>query len=176
MKKSLILLLIFNLMSMKGHSQNNSIYAELLGNGMFGSVNYERQLTNKPILMARVGVGFWSDLGIMGSSDSGYTIPVSLNYLLDLKKNNYLEIGIGLTLVDANFMSNNAPSNILYLFTSIGFRRNFGNNLFWSLHFSPFVNNITSNTYKSGDESIYIIDEFDFDTNIWFGISIGKRF
>jgi hypothetical protein len=158
------------------YGQKNTIYAELFGNGIFGSINYERQITSKPIIFARVGVGLWSNLGILGSSNSGYTIPTSVNYLLDLSNNNFFDFGIGSTFVRSNFVSNNAPKFVAYLFTSIGYRRHFGNNLFFGFHITPYVNNLTDNSYKLGNETIFINQEFDFNTTQWFGIRFGKRF
>jgi hypothetical protein len=42
------------------HSLNlkNSIFVEALGNGLFGSINYERQLTREEGLSLRAGIGF----------------------------------------------------------------------------------------------------------------------
>ena len=171
MKYSITLIFSIGILSF-GFCQKNAVYAELLGNGIFGSINYERQITNEPKLSARVGIGFWYNLGILGSSNSGYTIPISLNYMLDLNKNNYLDFAIGSTFLQ----SNDSSKHIVYLFTSIGFRRYFGDNLFFGFHISPYVNNITSKTTKIGGETIYINQEFDFNTRQWFGVSFGKRF
>ncbi len=174
--KNLITLILVSLIASFSYGQKNTVYAELFGNGIFGSINYERQITNKPIILARVGVGLWSNLGILGSSNSGYTIPMSFNYLLDLNKNNFLDFGIGPTLVRSNFVSNNGSKHVTYLFTSIGFRRYFGNNLVFGFHITPYVNNLTDNSFKLGDETIYINQEFDFNTKQWFGVRFGKRF
>src|SRR5690606_34014640 len=59
--------------------KRNDIYLEAGGNGLFGSVNYERQLTKQPGLSARIGVGFYSENAFYLS------IPVGINYLFKLK-------------------------------------------------------------------------------------------
>ena len=39
----------------------NTIFVEALGNGLFGSINYERQLTKEPGLSVRAGIGFYTE-------------------------------------------------------------------------------------------------------------------
>ncbi|RNC84090.1 MAG: hypothetical protein ED556_11550 [Winogradskyella sp.] len=161
------------------YAQRNAVFMELGGNGLFGSINYERQLTKTPKLYARLGIGFWTDLGILGSSDTGYTVPISFHYLLNLKKDDGLDFGIGATIVESKFPSNLANSNIVYIFTSIGYRRNFWNNFFCRVHVTPYVTNVTEDyfTISSEDGVIMSVTEFDgFDTNQWFGASLGVRF
>ena len=55
----LIITLVFttNIFGQTGFKKND-IYLEAGGNGLFGSVNYERQLTKSPGIGARIGVGF----------------------------------------------------------------------------------------------------------------------
>ncbi len=62
----------------------NDIYVEAGGNGLFSSVNYERQLTKQPGLGFRLGVGFYSENAFY------LTIPVGINYLFKLQNNNHL--------------------------------------------------------------------------------------
>jgi len=157
------------------YGQKNSVYLESLGNGFLGSVNYERQLTKGPKLFVRAGIGFNSNLGILGDTEISYTIPISLHYLVSLKNNNYLDLSVGPTLIESSFDSFDAPNTILYLFTNIGFRRDFGGSFFWRIHGTPYVINITKDTYRSGDDTLYLVEEFDFP-KAWFGFSFGKRF
>ncbi len=73
-------------------SHRNTIFAELGSNALFVSMNYERQLLQKPKFAARVGVG------IYGVDPSVLTLPVGINYLLRIKKSNYfLDVGVGAT-------------------------------------------------------------------------------
>lgn len=41
--------------------KRNDLYLEAGGNGLFASVNYERQLTKQPGLGLRTGIGFYSE-------------------------------------------------------------------------------------------------------------------
>ncbi|HUS00549.1 MAG TPA: hypothetical protein VMY77_02415 [Chitinophagaceae bacterium] len=43
----------------QGTFKKNDIYLEAGGNGLYSSVNYERQLTKKPGLGARIGAGIY---------------------------------------------------------------------------------------------------------------------
>ncbi|WP_157687327.1 hypothetical protein [Pedobacter psychrophilus] len=69
-----------------------NVYAEILGQGLLFSVNYDTRFSNKRTgLGGRVGFG-----GIGGGGESFITVPVSLNYLLGDGKNLF-EIGLGAT-------------------------------------------------------------------------------
>jgi len=72
--------------------KKNDIYLEAGGNGLFGSVNYERQLTKTPGLGARIGVGFYTENAFY------LTIPVGINYLFKLKNDkSFIDAGLGAT-------------------------------------------------------------------------------
>ncbi|MBT3588190.1 MAG: hypothetical protein HN507_06020, partial [Flavobacteriaceae bacterium] len=81
----------------KSNSGNlkNTVFVEALGNGLFGSINYERQLTKEPGLSLRAGIGFYTEY------DFYLTLPFSIQYLIDLNRNNFIETGIGYTWADA---------------------------------------------------------------------------
>lgn len=71
--------------------KRNEIFLELMGNGLLGSINYERQFGEKP------GLGFRAGLGIYGQQP-GFTVPVGLNYLINITKNSlFLDLGVGAT-------------------------------------------------------------------------------
>ena len=75
---------------------DNGIYLQLGGNGILGSINYERSILQKPLLKAFVG------LGVYGINEKKLTIPVGINYLLPIYKNNvFLEAGVGATYTKA---------------------------------------------------------------------------
>lgn len=60
--------------------KRNDLYLEAGGTGLFGSLNYERQLTRQPGLGIRVGAGMYSE-------DAFYlTTTAGINYLFPLKK------------------------------------------------------------------------------------------
>lgn len=136
----------------------NAVFVEALGNGLFGSINYERQLTNQPGLNIRLGIGFYTE-------DEFYmTFPISVQYLIDLKKDNFIEAGIGYTWADAGaddlFNDNNITDNdnLNNLFLSVGYRKHFGKDWMWKANFTPLITNNKDVTLP------------------WVGLSIGKRF
>ena len=90
-----ILSLLMLALSSSAFGQNtfrkNDVYFELLGNGIVASLNYERQLMDKPGLGVRIGVGYLS-----GDEKFRLSIPVSANYLFKIRNNkSFLDAGIG---------------------------------------------------------------------------------
>jgi len=129
------LILSVCLVSALSLAQRNTIFLELGGNGGLGSINYERQLGNKLGFTFRAGLGvtaFEFEKNIeqsaycifCGLPKISFTIPFSLQYLLDLKNDNYLETGLGSTLQFSNEM-------ILSYQANIGFRKQFGQGKRW---------------------------------------------
>lgn len=92
----------------KGYDgSKNTVYVELLGNGLLGSFNYDVRLAGK--LGARVGVGFVGD-----SNDNLITVPVMANILLG-KNGRYFEIGAGATYISGtttNEIFEDSDSNV----------------------------------------------------------------
>lgn len=137
--------------------KKNDIYLEAGGAGLFSSVNYERQLTNKPGLGARIGVGFYTENAFY------LTIPVGLNYLFQLKnEKSFIDAGIGAswTRIDGKLFSKATSSSngdhFVNFVPSIGYRRHTSNNVMWRISITPVANR---NTLMP-----------------WLGASIGKRF
>jgi hypothetical protein len=83
MRKTLFTIILFLCIVAftKGQSdfKRNDIYLEAGGNGLFGSVNYERQLTKEPGIGVRIGIGFYTEKAFY------LTTPVGINYLFKLK-------------------------------------------------------------------------------------------
>jgi hypothetical protein len=135
--------------------RKNDIYLEAGGNGLFGSLSYERQLTKEPGLAARIGIGFYTE------NDFFLTLPVGVNYLLELKKKNtFIDAGFGVTWALVNGKFSNDPEDIGENFTSfipsIGYRKHTAKNIMWRISLTPVIN------------------KHDFIP--WLGLSIGKRF
>jgi hypothetical protein len=135
--------------------KKNDIYLEAGGNGLFGSISYERQLTKEPGLGARIGIGVYSE------NEFFLTLPVGVNYLFELKKKNtFIDAGLGVTwaMVDGKF--SNDPTDIQENFTSfipsIGYRKHTAKNVMWRISLTPVIN------------------KYSFTP--WLGLSIGKRF
>ncbi|MFD2162501.1 hypothetical protein ACFSJU_08855 [Paradesertivirga mongoliensis] len=77
--------------------KKNEVFLELGGNGLLASLNYGRQLTNKP------GLGFRAGVGTYGTG-TFLTIPVGVNYLVRLiKDHTFLDVGFGVTYTKADF-------------------------------------------------------------------------
>jgi hypothetical protein len=136
--------------------KKNDIYLEAGGNGLFGSVNYERQLTKQPGLGVRLGVGFYSE-------DAFYlTVPVGINYLFKLKSDkSFIDAGLGATWTNIDgklFGSSNKLSdrNFVNFVPSIGYRRHTKQDIMWRISVSPIAN------------------KYDFVP--WLGLSLGKHF
>ena len=84
------LLFFTQLLHAQSTFKKNDIYLEAGGHGLFGSVNYERQLTKSPGLGVRMGLGFYTENAFY------LTIPAGINYLFKLPGNNsFIDAGIG---------------------------------------------------------------------------------
>ena len=136
--------------------KKNDIYLEGGGNGLFASVNYERQLTKEPGLGVRFGVGFYSENAVY------LTIPVGINYLFRLKSDkSFIDAGLGATWtrIDGNLFGSSKNSNgthFVNFIPSIGFRRHTTNNVMWRISLTPVANK--------------------YGLVPWLGFSLGKKF
>jgi hypothetical protein len=130
--------------------KKNDIYLEAGGNGLFGSVNYERQLTKEPGLGARIGLGFYSE-------DAFYvTLPAGINYLFKLKNpKSFIDAGLGITWTGID-EKNPRGLHFINFVPSIGYRRHTSKNVMWRISITPVIN------------------KYGFVP--WAGASIGKRF
>ena len=141
-----------------GKKLKNTVFVEALGNGLFGSINYERQLTKEPGLSLRAGIGFYTE------NEFYLTIPTSIQYLISLRNSNFIETGVGYTWADAAaddiFNNENVTNsdNLNNLFLSVGYRKHFGKDWMWKANFTPLITNNKDATLP------------------WIGVSIGKRF
>lgn len=136
--------------------KKNDIYLEAGGNGLFGSVNYERQLTALPGLGARIGLGFYFE-------DAFYlTVPVGINYLFPHKNPKaFIDAGLGATWtrIDGNLFGKTENQNgehFVNFVPSIGYRRHTAKDMMWRVSVTPIVNKYTGVP--------------------WIGFSVGKRF
>ena len=136
--------------------KRNDIYLEAGGNGLFGSVNYERQLTKQPALGVRIGIGFYSEEAFF------LTIPVGINYLFPLKnKRSFIDAGLGVTWTQINkSLSGQSYDSKEYNFVnfipSLGYRRHTIKDVMWRISVTPIANR--------------------YGLVPWLGASIGKRF
>lgn len=136
-----VILIITNAVFGQSTFRKNTLYGELAGNGLFLSINYERQLSNKPGLGIRVGAGH-------ASSDEKFrlTIPISANYLINLQNNkSFIDAGIGATWSEAAYVKSTSPiasdnSHIVSFVPSIGYRHQANWGLMTRIGFAPVIN------------------------------------
>jgi hypothetical protein len=139
-------------------SLKNDIYVEAGGNGLFGSVNYERQLSKTPGVSLRVGVGFYTENRFF------LTLPAAVHFLIPLKKpNSFIDASAGVTWARANgqvFKSDEAVADehFVCLIPSVGYRRHVKNDWMWRVSLTPTFN-ITNDAFIP-----------------WVGFAVGKRF
>jgi hypothetical protein len=116
--------------------QRNSFYLEAFGSGLFGSLNYERQLTSKPGIGLRIGAGFYTEKAFY------LTLPVGVNYLFPLKRENrFIEAGftVSPTFRDGNFNSK-ADDKWTNFVPSIGYRMHTNKEWMWRFSLTPVIN------------------------------------
>ncbi len=86
----LVTLVLSNVSFSQQTFKRNDIYFELSGNGIAGSICYERHLSSKP------GFGLRAGVGVYGDGKLRVSIPLGINYLFMLTPNkSFLEAGIG---------------------------------------------------------------------------------
>ncbi len=95
-------------------AQKNLFYGELGGAGPIGSLNYERQVLNDSPLMLRAGLGY-----VTSWSYSDFTIPTGLYYLIDLKRQNHLELGATYTFA----LNTQELDGLGFFLPAIGYRK-----------------------------------------------------
>ena len=87
--------------SIQAVAQKNSLYLELLGNGIVYSINYDRSipLSNKISLAPRIGFEFLPHNN--GSKYGNLSIPTEINLLIskNASSKNHFETGLGLNFI-----------------------------------------------------------------------------
>lgn len=142
--------------------RKNDLYGEFMGNGLWASLNYERQLGDKPGLGLRAGIGYFS-----GDEVFRVSIPLGINYLFALTPSrSFLDAGVGATWSgaaglktarqDAAAGGRDYSERIWSVVPSIGYRRHTRGHFMWRTSFTPVFNK-----YRSMP---------------WIGLSVGRRF
>ncbi len=130
------------------------VYAEAGGAGLYGSLNYELQVTDKPQVGIRAGLGYYY------KKTNFLTIPVGANYLFTLEEEkSYIETGFGVTFARADGkLRGTSPyaDHFTSYVPSVGYRRHTSDEWVWRIMFTPIINT--------------------FGLNPWLGASFGKRF
>lgn len=122
--------------------RQNVVYAELLGNGFLGSVNFEKSLPLKPYFAIRCGIGMY------GLKNKAVTVPVSLHYLLKTNPGEYWDFGAGITYSGVSVVelysfieTRNPPSNkySISFIPSVGYRNHISKKIMWRISVMPVI-------------------------------------
>lgn len=127
-------------------NKNNIVYAELLGNGLFSSVNYERVISNDIDLRFGLGFAFDNSASNSGSHHTTSFFPLAMaNYLIDIYGNNFVEAGGGFLIASTDFNISNTPNTFQSAYTiiptiAIGYRYSpKTGGIFFSAAFDAFI-------------------------------------
>jgi hypothetical protein len=135
----------------------NHVFIEFLGNGFFGSLNYDRNI----YYLKKYKLGFNGRIGFfaweMMYPRTFVSVPLSIMGIYVLSKKWEIEFGIGKTL----FFDGNIDNRKVDVFANCGINRKIFNRTLIKINFTPFFN--TPNCYMSGRK-------------LWFGLSIGYSF
>lgn len=117
--------------------RKNTLFGEFGGNGVFLSLNYERQLGIKPGLGVHVGLGN-ADV----DENFAFTIPVGMDYLFNIRnQKSFIEAGAGVTWALQNIWDGynyTEPHKYKPRFIpSIGYRHHTPYGLMWKITASP---------------------------------------
>ena len=155
----LIFCLLSSIHKANGQPKPNTVYFELGGNGLFTSINYERQLLKNTRLNFHIGAG------IYGVQPTYLTIPFGINYLYKLNNStSYIDLGFGATYSKADVIlyasikrnPGYIQTNFWNFIPSIGFRKFLKSNWLYRFALTPVINHN--------------------DFLPFLGFSIGKRF
>ena len=136
-----------------------SVYAEIGGNGLLISANYDFRFAKKQDgFGARAGVGFIPDLGF---TPGAVTFPLGVNYLSG-KGASYFEAGLGVTFITfstgGDFLGNQVKGETIAFFVpGIGYR------------YQPIRNGFTARIFVSPFIG-------SGEVQFWAGLSLGYKF
>lgn len=157
----LMLCLLSSLAKLNGQSNAklNSVYVELGGNGLFTSINYEKQL------LKNTRLNFHFGLGIYGMEPTYLTIPFGIRYVLQLNNSNsYIDLGLGATYSKAD----------VRLYATIDRHPGYVQTNFWNYIPNVSYRILTKKNTLFRFSISPIINQYDFLP--FFGFSIGKSF
>ena len=154
----IILLLTTVLVRAQSDLPKNHIFAEVLGNGLLYSVNYERYITEN--LTLRAGISDWhidSDGDMISINDHVTVFPFAVNWILG-ETENKTELGVGFNLFYGKDIDDGDEYSSVLPTCIIGYRYQYKNGWIFRAALTPF--------YMPKVESIMP----------WFGFSYGIRF
>lgn len=119
--------------------RNNTVYAEIGGNGLVLSANIEQHIGKKPGWLLHAGIG-------LGGSKP--VIPLGVKYLFDLHDaRSFIEAGLGLTMIDLDFLDSDvtgldeSPYRAVFI-PSAGYRHQTPYGLMWRINATPVISNV----------------------------------
>ncbi|OJJ19232.1 hypothetical protein BKI52_20690 [marine bacterium AO1-C] len=146
----------------------NSFFLEGGGNGIYGSVNYDKVINyNAFALSLRIGAGVYPS-DTQNDNNIYPIIPLEINTLWG-RKNHFIEGGLGVSTLFLYPI--NSQENFRYLFLGfarIGYRLQKDNGMFLRIAFTPVLFDLAAN------ETSDAVRGFQFVP--WAGISIGESF
>ena len=146
----------------------NSFFFEVGGNGIYGSINYDRVINYDAFALSlRVGASIYPS-ETQTNNNIYPVIPLEINTLWG-RKNHFIEGGIGISTLFLYPVT--SQENFRYLFLGsarIGYRLQKDNGMFLRIAFTPVLFDIAAN------ETNNTIRGFNFVP--WAGISIGESF
>ena len=157
----LIFCLLNSITKVSGQSKAklNTVYFELGGNGLFTSINYERQLLKNTRLNFHIGTG------IYGVEPTYLTIPFGIKYLFKLNNSNsYIDLGFGATYSKADVI----------LYASIKRNPGYIQTNFWNYIPNVAYRKLTKKNLMYRFSLTPVINHNDFLP--FLGFSIGKSF
>lgn len=158
----------YNRYSPKKISRVNTLFIEAGGNGVYGSVNYDRVFNfHKFAASFRVGAGVFP----ASNAQSNYLypiVPLEGNVLFG-KKNHFLEAGLGVSSMWVYKSLGQDTSKFLFLgFARIGYRMQKDNGMFLRIGFTPILLDFALNEQSNNQRGFGFIP--------WGGIAIGESF
>ncbi|MEO5889710.1 MAG: hypothetical protein ABIQ31_05620 [Ferruginibacter sp.] len=126
-------------------TKKDAIYLELGGNGIYGSINYERLVNaGNGDLTFRIGAGYYS-----GNQQFRMSLPIGVNYLFALQnKNSFIDFGIGATWASAPGLIKDSKTRIrdynkyiVNFIPSLGWRTHVKSAYMFRASLTPIINN-----------------------------------
>ena len=160
--------------------KRNTIYVEVFGQGLNGSINYDRlcRLDKKVRTSFSVGAVIVPMTERFG--DGAYLgVPASYNFLFG-KRRNHLELGMGFTVLAVKnyYTSNNSflPFSTYYSYFTpkLGYRfQSPKGGLFFRFTLTPMFAFINHSSLYSSTEYFSNVANLDYRAFPWFGVSAG---